>query len=193
MDQKTAIKKATHNLWIVSLVMLVITSGTIYFAYLNITKMASDIQNKQNLIYLASKKSQTNVELLNLWTKIGPKYEAINNTLPAANDLLGYTGILAKIATETGVSQKVQLQTPKTQTSNKANNSTNKTNEVAENGSSVDYTIELKGNYDQFINYINKLENAPYFTQITSLNINSSQNLASDATVSISAKLYTYP
>lgn len=187
------IKKAIRNSLIISLVMLIITSSAVYFAYLNITKMAANLQNKQNLIYLASRKSQTNIELLKLWTRIGPKYEKINNTLPASKDLLDYTGVLAQIATKTSVSQKIQLQTPKTQDSIPANNSTNQISSTTKNGSSVDYTIELKGGFDQFISYIDKLENAPFFTQITSLNFSSSQNLDKDANASISAKLYTYP
>lgn len=190
---EAAIKKAVRKSIVISLVAILLTAGAVYFAYGKIIKLSKESQGKQNLIYQASRKNQTNADLLRIWKDFGPKYDQINNILPASNDLLGYTGELEKIAAATAVTQNVQLQTPKTTVSNLPQKTSDKDQVASKKGSSVDYSIELKGNFDQFINYINALEGAPYFTQITSLNLSGGQSLNQNAAASIGAKVYTYP
>lgn len=188
-----AIKKAVRISILFSLVAILITAGLIYFAYMKILKLSADSQVKQNLIFQASRKNQANAELVRIWQEVGPKYDQINNTLPASNDLLGYTGELEKIAALTGVIQNVQLQMPKATVSNLPTDKSDQVATSTKKGSFVDYSIELKGNFDQFINYINELENAPFFTQISNFNFSLSQNINQEASVNIGAKVYTYP
>lgn len=187
---KTAIRRSV----LICLISITVTAGAIYFAYLNISKNAADLQNKQDLVYEASQQGQTNSNMLRMWQVIGPKYAALDNLLPSPSDLLSYTGVLEKIAGSSGVTQNVQLATPSATSANLPSTSANlSTVDTAAKGSSIDYSINLSGNLTQIISYINQLENAPFLTQIISMNLNGSQGLEQNSTGTVGAKVYTYP
>lgn len=180
------IRKAFRRALIVILVTIIVGSGAFFYARGKIIKLTDSLQVKQNLIYRTVRRSQTNADLLRIWQSIGPNYDKINDSLPSSGDLISYAGELDTIAKTANVTQSVKLQAPAVASGDQAANNASK-------GSSVDYTIELKGGLNQFIDYIDKLEKAPYFTQITNFTFTSTQNLDSESTASIGAKLYTYP
>lgn len=186
---EVVIKKAIRTSLLVSLTMIIITILGIYFVIGKISKLSADLQNKENLIYTSSKQSAISSDIVRQWTTVQPNFDKIENSLPSSNDLLGYVGVLEKIAQDSGVQQNIKLQAspaPKTA------NSSNKNQQTNSKGSSISHTVDLKGNLGQFIQYLSSLEKAPYFTQLTTLNISSNQGLTNESTATIGIKLYTY-
>lgn len=174
-DPEVVIKKAARRTVLLVILFLLIAFGGIFFVVKKTRVITQDLQNKQNLIYLTNRQIQLATEILRQWKEIEPNVDKINNALPPSNDLLGYLGELEKIATATGVSQNIKLQT-----------STSSPGKITKGkGESVDHTIEIKGSLDQIINYLALLEKAPYFTEVTNYNI-------TDGAATLGMKVYTY-
>ncbi|MDO8686628.1 MAG: hypothetical protein Q7K11_00260, partial [Candidatus Berkelbacteria bacterium] len=110
-EPEVVIKKAMRKTVLLVVLFLLITSGGVLFVTRKAKAMSQDLQNKQNLIYLANRQIQLATEILQNWKEIEPNVDKINNALPPSNDLLGYLGELEKIAIATGVSQNIKLQT----------------------------------------------------------------------------------
>lgn len=184
------LKKAIRKTAILIVVFLLATGGLIFYAIQNTSRLARELQKKQNLIFLANQQTQMSTELLREWKEIAPNIDKINKSLPSSNDLLGYLGTLQAIASGNGVTADVKLQT----SAANQNAPVNLPGSTAGKGGSVDYTIELKGNLGQFTSFARALAKAPYFTKITDFNItgSSSAGLNQDATATFGAKVYTY-
>jgi len=176
-------KKATRKSILLIILILVIAGGLIFFAYRSVSKMAKNMQDKQNLIYLSNQQMQMSTDLARQWNEITPNIPKIEAALPSSTDLLGFVGALEQIAQSTGVSQNVKLQTlSQGQTPTKTQTK----------GSSVDYTVELKGNFDQIVNYLAAVEKAPYFTKVTTFNLTNAGGADKSASATIGMKVYTY-
>ena len=188
---EAVIKRATRNSIILVLLTAVISAGILYFAWRQISKLATSLQSKQNLIYLTGQQNQTSAELERQWAEISPNIPKIEAMLPSSNDLLGYMGELEKIAKDSGVQQTIKFQN---QNQSTKTNLPGQTNQNTKKESSVEYTIELKGSFDQIISYLSSLEKAPYFTKIISFNMTTSQNTDKEniSTATIGAKVFTY-
>jgi len=186
-EPEVVIKKAVRTSILLIILLTFVTAGVIFYIFQRITKMSGDLQSKQNLIYLAGQQKEMSTQIERQWKEISPNIPQIEAMLPASDDLLGYMGALENIAKTSGVQQTIKFQNQEATKTNLPGQE----NQATKKGSSVDYTIELKGNFDQILNYLNGLEKAPYFTKVTSINLASSQGAESQAT--IGAKVYTYP
>jgi len=184
------LKKAIHKTAILVVIFLLATGGLIFYAIQNTSRLVRELQKKQNLIFLANQQTEMSTELLREWKEIAPNIDKINKSLPSSKDLLGYLGTLEEISLASGVIEDVKLQT----SAANQNAPVNLPGSTTGKGGSVDYTIELKGNLGQFVNYTRALEKAPYFTKITDFNItgSSSTGLNQDASATFGAKVYTY-
>ncbi len=188
MEEPEMVKKrAMRKSILLIILILVIAASLIFFAYRKVSKMAKNMQDKQNLIYLSNQQMQMSTDLARQWNEIVPNIPKIEATLPSSTDLLGFVGALEQIAQSTGVSQNVKLQ-------NQAQGQTpvNLPGKTQTKGSSVDYTVELKGNFDQIINYLAAVEKAPYFTKVVSFNLTNSGGADKSASATIGMKIYTY-
>ncbi|AKM82348.1 TPA: hypothetical protein DD449_04615 [Candidatus Berkelbacteria bacterium] len=185
-DPKVTIRKAVRKTTVISLSVIIITIAAIFFLVKEINKKTLAIQTKQNLIYSTNQKANASAELMRQWLEIAPNMEKINNSLPAASNLLDYMGELEKIASEVGVSQNVKIQSVPTNGV--------VVGSVVPKGASVEYTIELKGDFNQFDDYLSRLENAPFYTQITAVNYigPDSTSKTSIGSATIGAKVYTF-
>lgn len=188
-NPKVLIKKASKKTFILSLSFLIITGVLIYFAVNQTSKLSSELQKKQNLIYMANQQTQNGTELLRKWNAVSGNLEKVSNTLPPSNDLLGFLGTLEKIAAESGVTQSVKLNTQATANQKPVN--LPGTTAVGK-GSEVPFTVELKGQFPQFVNYLNLLSEAPYFTSVTTVAITGSSNINDEAQATFGMKVYTY-
>jgi len=186
---EVVIKKAVRKTMILVIVFLLVSGGLVFYLVKKTSTLATELQNKQNLIFLTNESTQMSTDLLRQWKELEPNIGKINNSLPSSNDLLGYLGILEQISGASGVSQNIKLQTKAT---GQAPVNLPGNNSASSKGGSVDYTIELKGNLQQFVNYTQALTKAPYFTKITDFNITGTNGLNSDATATFGAKVYTY-
>ena len=180
---KKAIKK---SIILISLVSL-ITAGAIFYGHREISKMTQNLQNKQNLIYLANRQVQMSTELEKEWTNIFPNIAKIEAVLPPSTDLLGFMGELEKIAQASGVQQTIKFQTQTVPTNLPDQTKSQK------KGSSVDYSVELKGNLDQINNYLLGVEKAPYFTKVITANFTGGLGMEKEATGTLEMKVFTYP
>ncbi len=188
-EPELVIKKAVRKSVILSVIVLLLVGGLIYFTVTKIKSYSRDLQAKQNLIYLTNQQIQVGNETLKNWKEIEPNLDKVENALPSPDDLLGYLGFLESIAATSGVEQTVKMQS-QDQQQKKPQNIPGQENK---NGSSVAHTIDLKGNFEQIANYISLLEKAPYFIQITSINISSNQDLSQEGVALIGLNVYTYP
>lgn len=185
-EPEVVIKKVVRTSILLIILLTLVTGGVIFYIFQKISQLGGDLQGKQNLIYLAGQQKEMSTELERQWKEISPNIPKIEGMLPAPDDLLGYMGELENIAKTSGVQQTIKFQNQE-----KTTNLPGQENQAAKKGSSVDYTIELKGNFDQIVNYLVSLEKAPYFTKVISINLASSQAAETQAT--IGAKVYTYP
>ena len=184
-EPEVVIKKAIRKTVLLVVLFLLITTGGIFFVIKKTKAMSQNLQNKQNLIYLANRQIQFATEIMRQWKVIEPNVTKIDNALPPSNDLLGYLGGLEKIATEAGVSQNVKLQTSTASGTSKTT-PVNLPGQVAKGkGGSVEHTIEIKGSLEQVVQYLILLEKAPYFTKVTSFNI-------TNTGATLGMKVYTY-
>lgn len=179
-DPKQTIRRQIRrSFWIISLVLL-LTAGLVFLAIQEIGKSAKNLAQKQNeLQTILSKNASTVLDqnLKNTWEEIAPYESKIKQALPDATNLLTYQGALEQVAQTVGVQISVSFTPTQTKTATKT--------------TSIDHTVELKGNLGNFISFLEKLENLPYFVQVQNFNLTSPQGLDKDSSATLSLKVYT--
>jgi len=186
---EVVIKRAIRRSILLILLIAVITGGVIFYAYRMISSKAINLANQQNLIYLANQQIKMSSDLQRQWSEISPNIAKIEAMLPASNDLLGFMGALEGIAQASGVQQTIRFQTQNA-TSTPVNLPGQ--TQTPGKGGSVNFSVELKGSLDQITTYLTNVQNAPYFTEVTDVNITGGQGADNQYSATIGMKVFTY-
>jgi len=164
---------------LVAFVAVLIAILTVFFLSSQITKTSdSVVKNRQ----LAASLSERTALLSNLKREtdlIGTNDQRIRQAFVPLNNILGFVAILKSIALKNGV----------TQSYNFSNISPTGTGTLF-NTTTISYQNTISSNLPILINYLKDFEKLPYFTEIHSVTINSSQgNWINGATVTYSASV----
>jgi len=177
-DPKFRIRRQIRRSFLIISLSLLLTAGLLFFAIQEIGKSAKTLTQKQNELQTIFAKNAGNVSdqnLKNTWEQIAPYESKIQQALPESTNLLPYQGALEQAAQKAGVQISVSFTPTQTKTATKT----------------IDHTVELKGNLGNFTSFLEKLENLPYFVQVNSFNVTSSQGLDKESSATLSLKVYT--
>lgn len=181
-DPKVVIRRQIRRSFWIILFGIILGGLLLFWATLNIQKTAQGLSEKQAQIYSKIQGGQ-DINLQANWQEVSPYAEEIKNALPDQNNLLGYQGVLEQAATAAGVQISISFTTQKAP-SNLPAQGEKKTQ-------SLDHGIEVKGTVAGIYQFMENLENLPYFVQASSFNINSPQGQDKDSQASLSLKIYT--
>jgi len=183
-DPKIAVQRRIKRSVIIIVIAAIITGLVIFLMVLKIKDVSKQMSEKQNLIYLSLQNSVISAETQNNWQEIAPYSAEIKRALPPATDLLTYQGTLEQAAVSAGVQISVNFAAlPKAAENSPANQK--------KTLSGVDHTIEVKGNLANINQFIENLENIPYYVLINSFNITSQQGINKEASANMNLKVYT--
>lgn len=173
-DPQAAIRRQIKRTAYVAIAVLIIGSIFLLWAASSIKKDAESLSSKEKLINssLAEQGTQPTTET---YQTILPYADQINNALPQPTDLLGYQSKLEEAAKAAGVQISIIFSTQASKTA------------------SVDHNVEVKGKPENIIQFINTLENLPYFVQLANFKISSPQGQGQDSSATLSLKIFTSP
>lgn len=158
---------------IIAVIIAVIFSG-------QIAKIGETLAEKKKLSAILEKRSDTAVKIEENFKIIGPNEIKIQNALLPADNILEFVGFLESLAGQTSVSQNFGFSTPTVLPQSEENISL----------AIINYNLNIGANIFILINYLNGFEGAPYFTDISGINISAPNGLESDFNATMSAKLY---
>lgn len=111
------------------------------------------------------------------WEEIAHNVDKIKAALPAPTDLFGYQGALEQAAQDAGVQISVSF----------ANKGANPSGQQA----SVEHAVDVKGKIANINQFILNIENLPYYVQITSFKISTSQGQVLDSSANLTLQVIT--
>lgn len=172
-DPKVVIRRQIKRSLILIMAALILAAILIFLSVISIKKEAEAVSAKQNLIFTNVQNSTTNTSFDKNWQSISPYQAKIKDALPSSTDLLAYQGALELAAIASGVEISVSFSS----------------SQKALTG--VDHKVDIKGKMANFIQFIGKIENLPYYVQINNFNLNSSEGLDQDSQGTLNLKVYT--
>jgi len=186
-DPQQVIKRQTRRSLLIIIIILILTAALLFVATDKIKKMAIILEQNQNLLKTNLEKNASevlNTELANNWRQISSYETGIINALPEANDLLGYQNVLEQAAQAAAVEISVSFTSSQAKAANLPGVAQTKT-------ASLDHNVEAKGSLINILTFLEKLENLPYFVQVNSFNITSSQGVDQTSSATLALKIYT--
>jgi len=180
-DPKLAIKRQIKRTLHVVIIVIVIGGLLLFGAIFRIKRDSSNLSDKEKMINQSIEEQGIEPASAELYQEILPHLEQIKNALPESTDLLSYQGKLDEAAKNAGVQISV-LFSPQA-----------KAPATTKNYSSIDHQIEVKGKLENIIQFIQSLENLPYYVQISSFKISTLQGQDKDSSASIRVKIFTNP
>lgn len=187
-DPQQVIKRQTRRSFLIIIIVLILTAALLLVATDRIKKMAITLEENQNLLKTNLEKNASKVlnsELVNNWREIAPHETKIINALPEASDLLGYQSVLEQTAQASGVEISVSFASLQVKSANLPGGA-NQTKTA-----SLDHNVEAKGSLINILNFLESLENLPYFIQVNSFNLTSSQGSDQASSATLALKIYT--
>jgi len=186
-DPKLAIKRQIKRTIYIALASLVIGGLILLWVVSSIKKSGAGLAAKEQTINNSLQEQGVEPASENLYQEILPFIEQIKNALPSSTDLLSYQGRLEEAAKSAGVQISVLFSSQeKAPTNLPGSNSAPKT-------SSVVHQVEVKGSPENIIQFIQNLENLPYYVQVSSFKISTPQGEDKDSSGTLSLKVFTSP
>lgn len=182
-DPRLMIQKQTRKSFLIIIFTLIIAGGLVFYLILQINKLAANLENKQNQLANDINTKSLNVNQAQNYEQIAPFTAKIQAALPSPDNLLDYQNALEQAAIASGVQISVNFAAAQGAAAN----------QPAAAGAapkSIDHTVELKGNLNNFAIFISALENLPYFVKVNNFNLASQTNLGQDSTATISLKVF---
>ncbi len=187
-DPQKAIKKQIKKSLIIIVGVLVAAGILIFFAASSIRKLAPKLAETENQIYLNLNSGKLDLNLKQNWQSISPYKDKINQALPSTTDLLAYQSALESVAQESGVKVSISFSAlPKP-----INQS------AGQKYQTVDHSLEVTGTKTAFNQFVEKIENLPYFVEISSFNVTSISSASAspiqaeeEMRATLSLKVYT--
>lgn len=159
-------------------VFLVISSAaSLYFAG-QISDVSEAARNKRAILFLSQNSQEQFALLKEDFQKVSPHIEKVENLFPSSENLLPFINSMENLAVSAGVQQSFRFESAGLQPVPSLN--LNK----------ITFNVIINGNMSQFLNYLQKLEKIPYFAQIDSINLTTSQNLESQGQMIVRGSLY---
>lgn len=190
-DPEKVIQKKIRKTYIIIVVAILLTCLVILLAIFEIKKYASQMSQKEDLIKSQLQIGNLNDNTLKNWQAIEPYKDQIIEALPDQTNLLKYQSALEEAASSAGVqisvniaasAQKAPVNLP--QSSGSVNPNALKT----VNG--LDHTVEVKGSFANFRNFLKNIENLPYYVLVNNFSINSSGGIDQEASINLSLKIF---
>ncbi len=150
-----------------------------------IKKISRAVTEKMVFASLAERRNNDMLQLKNDFMYIAGRDKKISAALLPADNILEFVDALEKLAQKKSITQSIKFSSP--------------VPFVAASGSvgglpllSVDYNVTLTGNITTLMEYLKDFEKLPYFSSISSIQINAvpGGTWNDNSTISIQAKLY---
>lgn len=187
-DPKLAIRRQIRKTLMIGLAAIVLGAILLFWAVSMVKKTGQDLAAKGELINSSLQDQVIDANLEKNYEEISPHLEQIKNALPTATDLLGYQGALEEAAQNAGVQISVTFSAGQQKAPANLPGATG-----SQNYSSVDHSLEIKGKMANIIQFIQALENLPYFVQLSTFKITTLQGQDQDSAGSLSLKVFTMP
>lgn len=117
------------------------------------------------------------ISLKNDYKKVADNIDYVNNLLPTEDQLIVFLSTIERIAKETENAETFHFAGEINQGSN---------NEPR----NINFNIDLQGNINSFVAFLEKLKAIPYYVKINSFNITSGQGIAGKSQINLSGKIY---
>ncbi len=166
---------------ILKALLALIASATIVFIVSQRISKISDSLAKDKTLYATSiRKNEIAINLRESFKIINGYDKKIELALPADDNILEFVGLLENLSGQNSVQYSYKFNSPISWPEQ-------------ENISTIDYSLNLKGNIYTFINFLKNFEKMPYFTGAYSINISSISKAGweEDSSISLQAKLFT--
>lgn len=177
----------------IALTFLIATLVAIYILSGQIAKVSRDVTQSRTAIIILESKGQVAEELKKNFAAIGDGDKKIEEAFIEARDIGKFIDELESIAKRNELEQNLRFNTPTPLETLLTPDQPVKELALTK----VAYTISLNGDLVSLNKYLQELEKAPYFSNITSMTIVSLPNATNweevritSATVSIEAQLY---
>lgn len=187
-DPKVAIRRQIRKTIMIAITAIVIGLILLIFAQNIIKKNGQDLESKGKLINSSLQNQAIDASSEKNYEEIAPYLDQIKEALPQATNLLDYQGALEETAKNAGVQISVTFSTQQQKAPANLPGTTG-----SQNYSSVDHTVEIKGKIANIIQFIKSIENLPYFVQLSTFKIATSQGKDLDSTGSLALKVFTAP
>jgi len=154
-----------------AVIATVIAIIIIVFSSQQISKISNSLKEQRTAAFILEKKTETISQLREDFNLVDEADRKISDAFPPADNILGFVTSLENLASQNGLQQTISFGTPA--------------------DSSIDYNLTLNANIFTLINYLKNFEKLPYFTGISSINLNAPSGWEGNSTISIRAKVYT--
>lgn len=145
-----------------------------------IAKIGHTLAEGKRLSVILEKREDTAAKLEENFKIIGQNEIKIQNALLSADNILEFVGFLESLSNQTSVYQNFSFNTPTALSQG----------EESIPLAVINYNLNINANVFILINYLKGFEEAPYFTDISGINIKAPNGLESDFNAVMSAKLY---
>lgn len=161
-------------------IMFVLVSLAVCFYIAGrINQISADVADKKDMLFLSQNSQEQFTLLKEDYQKISPYLEKVNNMFPSSENLLPFISEMESLATTSGVLQSFKFESAGLQSVPDLN-----LNKIA-------FNIMLNGNMPQLLAYLNSIEKASYFLQISSLSVTASQQgIEGQGQMSVRGDLY---
>lgn len=170
-NRKQLIIKILKNLLKAGVAVLVAVI-VIFFSGRQISKISQTVSEQRISAFILEKRSETIFQLRDGFKVIGNADKKIEESLPLAENILGFVAGLENLASQNSVQQILSFSVPADKV--------------------IDYNINLSANISVLINYLKNFEKLPYFTGISSINLSASSvgGWEENSAVSLKAKVF---
>lgn len=148
-----------------------------------IERISHSLTEERRLQLLLEKRVEITQSLNNDLALVAGNEERMRAALIPIDNILQFIGNLESVANENSIKQEIHFSVPVAHDTPE---------EPALNVASIDYTATVNGNIFTFINYLKAVEQLPYFTGVTSFNLNAppGQGWKGDSAINLRAKVY---
>lgn len=154
-----------------AVIAVIVAAIVVIFFSQRISKISASLAEQRASAFILEKRSETNAQLKEDFKIVGEADKKINDAFPPADNILGFVAALETLALRNSLQQSLGFGAPA--------------------DSSIDYSITLSGNIFIFINYLKDFEKFPFFTAISSVDLNAPGGWEGNSTISMRAKVYT--
>jgi len=171
-DPQTAIRRQIRKTIYIVIIVLVMSAALLFWTIGAIKKEENNLVSKEEAIQLGQKKQAIEPAAEKNFQEILPFVGQINRALPSSTDLLDYQSALEEMAKKDEVQIAVNFS-------------------AAAAGGAVEHTLDVKGQIPNIIQFVEDLENMPFFVKIVSFKINSSAQTNQESTLTAVLQIFT--
>jgi hypothetical protein len=146
----------------------------VIFSSKQIQKISVSLAEQRLASFILEKKSETISQLTKDFKLIGDAEDRIKNAFPPVDNILDFVSAMENLLIQNSIQGTASFNSP------------------PESGEYIDYNISLNAGVGFLINYLKGFEKLPFFTGITSINLNAQGGgWDGNSAVSIRSRVYT--